>query len=198
MILITRPREDSEEMAKILKAKGYKCLIAPMFEIEYKQFKPRNYTVYIATSKHAQKYAPKNSRLISIPANGADAKQIYNWILKNLNPKKEKLLYLRGNNITLDLTIKLHQKGFDCDEVIVYETKPTTAPISNLNKVTLATFMSAQTLQNFIKLTDLKMPILVLSKKIADLAKINGFKKIQTAPQPNLNSLLSVIYKQKN
>lgn len=208
MILLTRPFADSKALAKILKKKGYNCFIEPMLEITYQTPNFEEYLsnppqVFITTSKHARQFAPKEAPLIAIPEQGQAAAHVAKWIRKNLNPQKGKLVYLRGETISFDMQAALQH--FQVEEIIVYKT---VAPanfsprlLKNFSKITLATFFSKQSLNNFLHLVEKNklaeplqnISLLTLSQNIAQPAHKFKWRNINIALEPTEASIIKKI-----
>lgn len=210
MILITRPYEDSKALAKVLKKKGRNCFIEPMLNItyiepDYAQYLPNPPQAFIATSKNAKLFAPDDIDLFSIPENGKTAHELYKWLIENTKPSNGYFLYLRGNKISFEMARELSAKGYKVEEIIVYNSAPP-ADFSdrlkkNFAKLTAATFFSAETYRNFLRLADknqlrpqLKnMKAIFLSEKIANLADKSLWKEIYICGKPNATSMISKI-----
>jgi uroporphyrinogen-III synthase len=202
MILITRPTEDSKNLIEVLTRKGFECFSEPMLEIQKLTPKIPKAAIYITTSNNAEEYVPANSTHISIPKNGKNAAEVLEYITNNHNPEEGKIIYLRGDVITLDIKSALKDAGFDAEEVIVYKTLTpvvfTDEFLRDIYKIQIATFFSAQSLENFLALVkqhNLKeavkgMKLLALSEKIANIAGKYDFKDVTWAQLPNQQSLI--------
>lgn len=208
MILITRPFNDAKAMAKALKKSGINNFVEPLLRITYRDVDLDSYVEtklqsFITTSKYAKPLVRSDEPLASIPENGDTGTQLLQWIVDNLQPDGGKLVYLRGEKISLDLTTALREKGFDTDEVIVYRTeKPvelTERLVRNWGKVSAVTFFSKQTLSNFLQLRNKhklgleNVDALCLSEEIAKNASGAGFKKIHISAKANANSMIEKI-----
>ncbi len=213
MILITRPFNDSKAMAKALKKNGQPSFVEPLLRITYRDvdldaYQETKLQSFITTSKYAKLLVRSDEPLASIPENGDNAAALLEWIEQNLQPDAGKLVYLRGEKITTDLTSALRAKGFDTDEHIVYRTeKPvefTERLIRNWSKITGVTFFSKQTLSNFLALRNKhklgleNIDAFCLSAEIEKSASGAGFKKIYVSDKANANSMtqkINEIYK---
>lgn len=148
-LLITRPYEDSLELAKKLAHKKINVIIDPLIIIEsldevvknLDQNKLSQYDLLIFTSKNALKifalnsncrnnqiivigiesyYLAKNLGFNNIKtANGTAISMLETIMSMN---KINKILYLSGNVITQDLTHELKNKGYDAERLIIYKT----------------------------------------------------------------------------
>lgn len=200
MILITRPIEDSLKLAAQLESKGLKFIIEPMLTINKLQVEVPAADIYITTSRNASSYIPAGANKISIPENGKTAKEVLEYVRSNLKPEAGKILYLRGNKITLDIKKELQKDGYDADDFLVYQSTATEALsrhfVENLGKIKLATFFSTETYKNFLKLIDSKIlceieALFVSEKLIGDTSNI--WKKIYIANKPDQNSMVEKI-----
>jgi len=139
---------------------------------------------------------------LQIPDHGNTAGELVEHIISNYTPQDGKFIYLRGNQITLDIKAALKDAGFEADEVVVYKSA---APdkfsddfMHNIYKIRIATFFSAQSLENFMALVkkhNLKeavkgIKLLALSEKIAQKANKYDWKGIFVSDLPNQQSLI--------
>ena len=123
MILLTRPYKNSLELAEKLGAEN--CIIEPMLEIRQLDYNIKNnYQAVVKTSKNIT--LPYQGECISIPKHGKNAQEILQYCLKKLQPESGKVLYLSGNNISLDIAEELRKNGFDAERIIAYEQIPAT------------------------------------------------------------------------
>jgi uroporphyrinogen-III synthase len=199
MILVTRPQNDSELTAKKLAELGFESLIEPMLIINQLNPKIPQADYYLSTSNNSRGYVPAD-KLISIPKHGKNAEALLHYTLTNLHGKK--IVYLRGNEITIDLTERLKANGFDASSVVVYTSAAPTRLsdnfASNIDDVRTALFMSQKTVENFCRLAtcyslDLTaITAICLSKKIATSIDVK-FKTIKTSKEPSLESMLDII-----
>lgn len=202
MILITRPVDDANNMQEILSRKGYEVLVEPMLTIKKTLPKIAEAQHYITTSNNADHAVVANSNHLQIPDHGNTAGELVEHIISNYTPQDGKFIYLRGNQITLDIKAALKDAGFEADEVVVYKSA---APdkfsddfTHNVYKIQIATFFSAQSLENFMALVkkhNLKeavkgIKLLALSEKIAQKANKYDWKGIFVSDLPNQQSLI--------
>ena len=144
---MTRSLKESKEFKKLLLETNFpgEVVIFPLLEIQYLEPKMdlQNYDVLIATSIHAlKKYknSLKNSNLkvFSVGKRTNDflekqgVNKLFNYkkvsdlllsLEKFLEEKNLKTIYLRGNNISLDIKSYLKTLGHKIDEKIVYNQK---------------------------------------------------------------------------
>lgn len=144
MILLTRPKQQSEKITGRLKMLGYETLILPLLKIKnlHYEVKDKRYDAIIVTSQNSISFLHKNqwikSKLIYtagdvtknilesidcekvISANG-NAKDLNKMLVDKINIYS-KILYLRGNHISYDIIKSLKQKGFYVIDYVVYHS----------------------------------------------------------------------------
>lgn len=202
MILITRPIDDAGNLTEILTRKGYLCIVEPMLSIKKLSPTIPKAQIFITTSNNAESYVPQNAVHISIPKNGNSAAEVLEHIINNYTPADGKMVYLRGDNITLDIKTSLKDMGYDVEEIVVYKSDtPETFSgelLKDIYKVRVATFFSSQSFENFEELAKkhkLKeavkgIKLLALSDKIAKKANKFDWKGVYSAEVPNQQSLI--------
>ena len=143
--VLTRPIEDSKRIKQSLENQGYKVIVNPLLEIKYKTniFNPDEYEVLIFTSRHSIRYLEEKNIFLKNKIICACGKSTFleakkfgtenTYILysnvseleenfANINGIKEKkVLYLRGREITSDITSIFRDNGINIDDEIVYE-----------------------------------------------------------------------------
>jgi len=143
--VLTRPIEDSKRIKQSLENQGYKVIVNPLLEIKYKTniFNPDEYEVLIFTSRHSIRYLEEKNIFLKNKIICACGKSTFleakkfgtenTYILHsnvseleenfaNINGIKEKkVLYLRGREITSNITSIFRDNGINIDEEIVYE-----------------------------------------------------------------------------
>ena len=153
-LLITRPKEDAAELAAILSAKGFRCLLEPLLTIEPTATSQllipeleRKPQAMLVTSKHALTQLSQLTSKRDVPlfivgeASAAYAKKLgftsaqeagvtaeafVKTVSANLNPLNGPLLYLRGEHISTDIAQMLMQNGFEVDSLTVYSATAAT------------------------------------------------------------------------
>jgi uroporphyrinogen-III synthase len=217
-ILITRAEDEGLSMAKEFESLGHTAVIDPMIKVKaltnwlqnYQLIKD-NIELIIFTSKYAiREFASKEKirttkilvvgkkslieakkhGFIDVEEAGGDA----NSLLKKVLAKKNvgKILYLSGENISLELDEILIKEGFDCARLEVYQVsyapilKKTTETLLFQQKIDVIIIYSVLTAITFKKnILKLKnkidfscVKLFVLSVKIADELKILNFNEI--------------------
>ncbi|MGL4427213.1 MAG: uroporphyrinogen-III synthase [Alphaproteobacteria bacterium] len=151
-LLVTRPKEDSEETAYLLAQKGFKSLLCPLLNYEALPEPPPLSPDYLAklqailaTSQHAVHNLPKKNQLLSKPvytvgAHSAQVAKSYGFqqvrnaqgsaedllklVNKTCSPERGPLLYVSGESIRVDLPFLLSQRGFHVLHQILYRMTP--------------------------------------------------------------------------
>lgn len=206
MILITRPAHEAELTIKLLEEKGHKTLAEPLLAIrklqrDLSRFKKEKVQNYVVTSQNARDFVPQGARVVGIPESGKNAIELMDYIMDNLSPDEGKIIYLRGDNITLDIAKILKESGYDAEEAIVYESVPV-EEFSNgfaekLKDVRTATFFSYATYKNFVRLCHEAR----ISSKLSHInavfisekmAKYNAdlWKNVYIADEPDMESMV--------
>lgn len=228
-ILITRAKDESFKMAAELKQLGHMPVVDPIIKInyinnwfdDYKKIK-NNVDLIIFTSKYAvYEFAKKEKeRSANIFVVGqkcfAEAKKFgfinvqvadgdaCSLLEKIINKKDiQEILYLSGENISLEIDKVLFKHGINCTRLKLYKTsyvkklKKQTISLLLQQKIELIIICSVLTAATFkknilkikTKIDFSTVKLLVLSAKIADELKTFNFNKIFIY---NNNQLLTV------
>ncbi|MBN9543274.1 MAG: hypothetical protein J0G32_05735 [Alphaproteobacteria bacterium] len=208
-LVITRPLIDFEETAKILHLSDYLPFSLPLSTVNHLNFElHKPYTNYIVTSKNAIKSLKNSNQLIqgniiglngdylefpdvNIIKTGDNAESLVNFLEDN-PAYLENSIYLRGDNITFNITEHFDNK---IDEIIVYNTDYldhlSEKQINILQTNPVITIFSVKAAETFIKLTEsIKFnPIICcLSKKIAEYFPEKFSKNLYFSDTSNINS----------
>jgi uroporphyrinogen-III synthase len=147
-IVITRPKEDSSDLIEKLKNLGHTVTHLPVIEIkklETKKFDLENYSAIIFTSSNAIKFmnikkfnlkikcfcvgratelTAKQAGFINIFSSEGTVDSLIELIIRTLDNKKGKLLYLSSEFISRDLDGDLIKEGYSVDRISNYTTSP--------------------------------------------------------------------------
>ncbi|MBT5263347.1 MAG: uroporphyrinogen-III synthase [Rhodospirillaceae bacterium] len=150
-LLLTRPRADSDDLAKELSQRGIESLINPLLDIELEPEKlPRadDWQAVLVTSRNGARALAKSSLVKSTPiiavgdataealvhvgfmavkSAAGDANDLLALARTHLNPSAGPVLHVSGDRIALDLANALSAGGFECVRAALYRTRETTA-----------------------------------------------------------------------
>ena len=143
-VLLTRPLEDSIELIKRFKDKGFTVSHLPLIKInklDYPKLNSSEYKIIIFTSSNAirnlntkdfdkksfcfcvgdatEKTAKQKGFYNTFSA-GGNVKNLQELILQNLEKKNEKILYVSGELVSYDLDKDLIKEGFNVQRLINY------------------------------------------------------------------------------
>ena len=145
-ILLTRPLEDSQEMIVNFSNLGHQVSHLPLLSvepIEYDQSLIKNYKAIIFTSANAIKYlshkdldkncfcfcvgsaTEKKARSFgfqNVIAAEGNVRNLRELILRNFNQNNGKILYISGEQISVDLDQQLIKDGYIVERIINYRT----------------------------------------------------------------------------
>jgi len=156
-IVITRPKEDSSNLIEKLIKLGHSVTHLPVIKIEKletKKINLENYKAVIFTSSNAirfmniekfdlkikcfcvgnaTEFTAKQAGFINTYSSEGTVDSLIELIIRTLDIKSGKLLYLSSEFISKDLDIDLMNAGFSVDRVSNY----TTLPVEEIDKITL-------------------------------------------------------------
>lgn len=143
-LVITRPQEDAEALAKELSALGVKSLIAPLLSIESSgattpdlagvqallltsangvrafTYLSKERKIPIFAVGHASALAAQKVGFKNIESAGGDVNTLAEVVCKKLDPRDGAVLHIAGSMIAGDLAGVLGQSGFDYRRVQLY------------------------------------------------------------------------------
>jgi uroporphyrinogen-III synthase len=147
-ILLTRPLEDSQEMIVNFSNLGHQVSHLPLLSIERIEYDPsliKNFKGIIFTSANAIKYlnyqnldkncfcfcvgsaTEKKARSFgfqNVIAAEGNVRNLKELILRNFNQNYGKILYISGEQISVDLDQQLINDGYVVERIINYRTNP--------------------------------------------------------------------------
>ena len=150
-LLVTRPQEDGERTAQVLRARGHSVTLAPLLQIEplAAEFGPGPFAAVLTTSANAARAVAGHARLAelrSVPlytvgrrsaeaaravgfaiAHSADgdAHDLIRIVARELAGAALPLLYLAGADRSVDLTAELGRHGLAARTAVVYRAAAT-------------------------------------------------------------------------
>ena len=196
-IVITRPKEDSSHLIKKLKRLGHLTTHLPVIKIEKlktKKINLENYKAVIFTSSNAirfiniekfdlkikcycvgsvTKFTAKQAGFINTYSSEGTVDSLIELIIRTLDTKSGKLLYLSSEFISKDLDSDLTRAGFSVDRISNY----TSLPIAQIDKSTL----------NFLKKNPPDVFFIYSSKSAKNLFNlINKYSLLNIVTHSNL------------
>lgn len=147
-VIITRPVEDSDQLADKLRELGHDVLLMPLIKIEPRlnvQIPERPYQLICLTSANGVRYIKteehyKKTRVLAVgehslqaahaagftnaAAAGGDVVGLHKFIVQNCSPQEGPILYISGAETSGDLEGNLKFSGFDVTRVISYDVVP--------------------------------------------------------------------------
>ncbi len=230
-VVITRPIEDAVTLSNHLNNLGIDTIVEPLFRIKYKSIDLNKIITasdiegIIFTSKHAvhalndTAKLPSNIKYFAVGETTAlclsklGCKNIHTAnnnvnnlikLIKKHCTNRRKLLYLRGNKVSIDLKKQMHF----IEEQIAYETVPihclSSHLISQLQNyhIKVITFFSKNTAKIFFTLLEYhkieiakffkKVTIVVISNNVKNFIANFGLNRIETfSNQKNLINIIS-------
>jgi uroporphyrinogen-III synthase len=147
-LLVTRPRDDAESFAQILRARGHQAVVAPLMEVHFTSGPPlpldgvqavlatsangvrgaslrtarRDLTLY-AVGPQTSEAARQAGFAMVISADG-DSTALVETVARDADPAKGILLHAAGAETAGRLRQALQARGFRVETVILYEALP--------------------------------------------------------------------------
>ncbi len=180
--LVTRPREDAEEISRALESRGFEVQLEPLLEIDIH----REVTIplnrvqgILATSANGVRALAANIPRRDLPLwavgtatadcarslgfrvvnnGGGDVAHLAELVIRRLDPRQGTLLHAAGTKLAGDLSGILSAKGFEVRRVVLYEARTAealSAPLlAGLDSaaIDLALFYSPRTAATFVRL----------------------------------------------
>ena len=145
-ILLTRPLEDCSEMILKFKSLGHQVSHLPLLRIDkvnYDEINFLDYRAIIFTSANAVKFlnlkkidkkllcfcvgnaTEKKARSVgfqNVIAAEGNVENLKELVLQNFHQKDGKLIYVSGENISVDLDQQLIEEGYNIKRIVNYRT----------------------------------------------------------------------------
>lgn len=180
-LLLTRPRDQSIDMARTLASLGHEVSIAPLLQIVPLRFDStilENARAIIVTSTNAvpavAAAAPTPCRIFAVGPDtalaleragfsdvvfaGGTASDLIDLVSDNWRPSDRPIVYASGEDVSVNISDVLGAKGYDCPRVAVYAAAPiaqldrSTRDLIGRAKIDAAVFMSVRTAVTFVRL----------------------------------------------
>ena len=230
-VLITRPQAEAEALAAELTSRGHEAVIAPMLVIRSAGIQLRDAARYQAAavtsgngvdglaSATARRALPvfavgeaTAERALALGFDPVTSAQgtggaLVDLIRTTLHPANGPILWASGDEVRVDLTTELGNRGFAVERVIVYRTEPvdrlSDAGLHALMDRSLGgvLFFSPRTAERFVRLVleagldgqVTTMAAHCLSPPIADTVGALPWATIRTAARPTREDLLATL-----
>lgn len=175
-VLLTRPYQESVELATILKARYYESILSPLLEIKpVANLSLQSAKNYIITSQNAAQLltcskshpiysvGKKTTSILekkgfrNIYTASGDAPSLLKLILKQA-PLDQTFLHFSGEILALDIVSQLRVKGYTANQQIAYQTlylshlSSETLQALNNREIFAILFYSPKTSENFAKI----------------------------------------------
>jgi uroporphyrinogen-III synthase len=146
--LVTRPREESENLAAALAARGIEAIIEPLMQVRFPAAAPPDLAgvqAVLCTSANGVRALARVTKKRGLPvfavgdatasraraegfataesAGGAVA-DLVRLAVEKLRPQDGRLLHVAGNAVAGDLVGSLRGHGFAIDRIVLYESQP--------------------------------------------------------------------------
>lgn len=218
-ILITRPIEDANATAAILRERGYEPVIKPLLEIYYREdadISLDGAQAILATSANgvralARKTQHRDATLFVVGAQTAetaraagfsnvrsadgDARDLARLIIDTADPKCGELLHAAANETRGDLASALQRAGFSVRAVTLYDAVAAKELMVDLSSIDAVLFYSPRSAAVFATLAGACSRILAccISAAAAEALKPLRFREIRVATGPNQEDLLALL-----
>jgi uroporphyrinogen-III synthase len=216
-VLITRPTEDAEATAEILRARGHEPVLAPLLDIRFREGVsiPAEAHAIVATSANGVRALASNTprrdmHVFAVGAQTADAARRAGFsgvqsadgdasdlaqLVMRTAAKQDVLLHAAGSETRGDLSATLRREGFDVRPLTLYDAVAATDLACDLTAIQAALFYSPRTAAIFTGLAKQTGEILAccISVSAADALAPLRFREIRVAQRPNQESLLALL-----
>ena len=182
-ILVTRPESDSQEIAKLLHARGHEPVIEPLLTIApIRDAEPdlsgaqallftsaNGVRAFVTLSSvrdlpafavgDATARAARDAGFAQVKSANGDVADLAALVCRELEPKNGALVHIAGTVVAGDLAAQLGAKGFSLRRAVLYEAKPAMKLSQRLveslrnNDLDAVIFFSPRTAATFVTLT---------------------------------------------
>ncbi|KJV65006.1 uroporphyrinogen-III synthase HemD family protein [Anaplasma phagocytophilum str. ApMUC09] len=230
MLLLTRAMCDSVKSRDALIAMGFDVFIEPMFEVRYLAAEItglEGYEVVLATSRHGitgMAQATDNRSIPIITVGDSSMKHALSLGFQNVKTVSgtaedllhylrtksysSKVLYIRGTNISHDLSKMARNFGITVEELILYETirstklSPECCYLLSKRKISGVLFYSMETAKIFMNLVEKKykeclatVAAYTISSRVCDALNTCKWKGVFVSESPTEESLFRLLLK---
>jgi uroporphyrinogen-III synthase len=150
-VLITRPKEDADELAASLAARGIEAVVEPMLAIRRREGGPRDFAgaqaLLVTSANGARALAAATARrdlpvlavgpgsaaaaraagFMQVTSADGDVTALAELCRRTLAPGKGRLVHAAGSTVAGDLAGALGAAGFEVERLVLYEAVPADA-----------------------------------------------------------------------
>jgi uroporphyrinogen-III synthase len=218
-VLITRPIEDANATAAILRERGYEPVIKPLLEIYYREdadISLEGVQAILATSANgiraiARKTVRRDVVVFAVGAQTAeaaraagfpnvrsadgDARDLARLIIGTADLKRGELVHVAASETRGDLASTLRRAGFSVRAVTLYDAVAAKELAVDLSSIDAVLFYSPRSAAIFANLAGDCSRILAccISAAAAEALKPLRFREIRVASWPDQESLLALL-----
>lgn len=221
-VLITRPIEDAETTAEILRARGHEPVIAPLLEISYRNGAHASLDgvqAILATSANgvralARGVSRRDVKVLAVGMQTAesaraadfldvhsadgDASDLVQLVIDTVDQKAGALLHAAGSETRGDVAGTLQRAGYSVRVVVLYDAVAAkTLAAAGTSDVDAVLFYSPRSAAIFAELARTmdcsRIRACCISAATADPLKSLSFREIRIADLPNQERLLALL-----
>jgi uroporphyrinogen-III synthase len=232
-LLVTRPQEDGERTAAALRARGHTVILAPLLRIEpvAAEFGPGPFAAVLTTSANAARAVAAHGRIeelrgmplytvgrrsaeaakaagfATVQSADGDAHDLVELVVRELTGAAAPLLYLAGEDRSVDLGAELARHGLKTRTAVVYRATAAerlspeaeqALAVGELDGVLHYSRRSAETFVRCAAATGLHerawaLLHLCLSAQVAEPLLAAGAPRVRVALRPEEGALLELI-----
>jgi uroporphyrinogen-III synthase len=220
-VLVTRPIEDAEATAALLRARGHEPVIAPLLDIRYREGEAVSLDgvqAILATSANGVRAlsrctSRREVKILTVGAQTAeaaraadfldvrnadgDASDLIQLVIDTLDQNAGALLHAAGSETRGDVAGTLRRAGFSVHVVALYDAIAAKALTADLSRIDTALFYSPRSAAIFAELARgvncSRIRACCISAATADALKPLRFREIRMADRPNQDRLLALL-----
>jgi uroporphyrinogen-III synthase len=218
-VLVTRPIEDANATAAILRSQGHEPVVAPLLEIRYREGAEvplDGVQAILATSANGVRALTRNTsrrdlKLFAVGAQTAeaagaadfidvrnadgDASDLIQLVIDTVDQQGGALLHAAGSETRGDLAGTLQRAGFTVHVLALYDAIAAKSLNVDLRAIDAALFYSPRSAAIFAERAQASDKILAccISAATADALKPLRFREIRVADRPDQARLLALL-----
>jgi uroporphyrinogen-III synthase/uncharacterized protein YoxC len=151
--------------------------------------------------------AARDLGFLKIPGIARDADDLISMLRTWVESSDGKLLYVRGDDVAVDLAAELRPGGYDVRELVTYRSGPVVGLPENIKEIITSQqvagvlLFSRASTQQFTKLLEIagltdavrSIPVLCLSPAVLDFARNLPWVQTYTATTPDLAAMIDLV-----